>query len=83
MKQAEQAALLRAKRSPPRPGSARSPTTTDQSECHSCCATLSFFSSSRSLPRCSFGGIAAGATELREILFFIFLVLFIVSLVAG
>ena len=30
-----------------------------------------------------FGGIAAGATEIAKILFFIFLVLFIVSLVAG
>lgn len=30
-----------------------------------------------------FGGIAAGATEIAKILFFIFLVLFVVSLVAG
>jgi uncharacterized membrane protein YtjA (UPF0391 family) len=30
-----------------------------------------------------FGGIAAGATEIAKILFFIFLELFIVSLVAG
>jgi len=30
-----------------------------------------------------FGGIAAGATEIARILFFIFLILFIVSLVAG
>jgi uncharacterized membrane protein YtjA (UPF0391 family) len=30
-----------------------------------------------------FGGIAAGATEIAKILFFIFIVLFIVSLVAG
>jgi uncharacterized membrane protein YtjA (UPF0391 family) len=30
-----------------------------------------------------FGGIAAGATEIAKILFFIFVVLFIVSLVAG
>lgn len=30
-----------------------------------------------------FGGIAAGATEIAKILFFIFLILFIVSLVAG
>jgi uncharacterized membrane protein YtjA (UPF0391 family) len=30
-----------------------------------------------------FGGIAAGATEIGKILFFIFLVLFVVSLVAG
>ncbi|MCC7326148.1 MAG: DUF1328 domain-containing protein [Burkholderiales bacterium] len=30
-----------------------------------------------------FGGIAAGATEIAKILFFIFLVLFIVSLIAG
>jgi len=30
-----------------------------------------------------FGGIAAGATEIAKILFFIFQVLFIVSLVAG
>ena len=30
-----------------------------------------------------FGGIAAGATEIAKILFFIFLVLFIVSLLAG
>jgi uncharacterized membrane protein YtjA (UPF0391 family) len=30
-----------------------------------------------------FGGIAAGATEIAKILFFVFLVLFIVSLVAG
>ncbi len=30
-----------------------------------------------------FGGIAAGATEIAKVLFFIFLVLFIVSLVAG
>lgn len=30
-----------------------------------------------------FGGIAAGATEIAKILFFVFLVLFVVSLVAG
>jgi len=30
-----------------------------------------------------FGGIAAGAVEIAKILFFIFIVLFIVSLVAG
>ncbi|MEO8346232.1 MAG: DUF1328 domain-containing protein [Betaproteobacteria bacterium] len=30
-----------------------------------------------------FGGIAAGAVEIAKVLFFIFLVLFIVSLVAG
>ena len=30
-----------------------------------------------------FGGIAAGATEIAKVLFFIFVVLFIVSLVAG
>jgi uncharacterized membrane protein YtjA (UPF0391 family) len=30
-----------------------------------------------------FGGIAAGATEIAKVLFFIFLILFIVSLVAG
>ena len=30
-----------------------------------------------------FGGIAAGATEIAKVLFFIFLVLFVVSLVAG
>ena len=30
-----------------------------------------------------FGGIAAGAIEIAKILFFIFLVLFVVSLVAG
>ena len=30
-----------------------------------------------------FGGIAAGATEIAKVLFFVFLVLFIVSLVAG
>jgi uncharacterized membrane protein YtjA (UPF0391 family) len=30
-----------------------------------------------------FGGIAAGATEIAKILFFVFIVLFIVSLVAG
>lgn len=30
-----------------------------------------------------FGGIAAGATEIAKILFFVFLILFIVSLVAG
>lgn len=30
-----------------------------------------------------FGGIAAGAAEIAKILFFIFLVLFMVSLVAG
>jgi uncharacterized membrane protein YtjA (UPF0391 family) len=30
-----------------------------------------------------FGGIAAGAVEIAKILFFIFLVLFVVSLVAG
>ena len=30
-----------------------------------------------------FGGIAAGAVEIAKILFFVFLVLFIVSLVAG
>lgn len=30
-----------------------------------------------------FGGIAAGATEIAKILFFIFIVLFVVSLVAG
>ncbi|MEO6564828.1 MAG: DUF1328 domain-containing protein [Casimicrobiaceae bacterium] len=30
-----------------------------------------------------FGGIAAGATEIAKILFFVFVVLFIVSLVAG
>lgn len=30
-----------------------------------------------------FGGIAAGAVEIAKILFFIFLVLFIVSLVVG
>jgi len=30
-----------------------------------------------------FGGIAAGATEIARILFFVFLVLFVVSLVAG
>jgi len=30
-----------------------------------------------------FGGIAAGATEIATILFFVFLVLFVVSLVAG
>jgi uncharacterized membrane protein YtjA (UPF0391 family) len=30
-----------------------------------------------------FGGIAAGAAEIGKLLFFIFLVLFIVSLVAG
>ncbi len=30
-----------------------------------------------------FGGIAAGATEIAKILFFIFVILFIVSLVAG
>jgi uncharacterized membrane protein YtjA (UPF0391 family) len=30
-----------------------------------------------------FGGIAAGAVEIAQILFFIFLVLFVVSLVAG
>ena len=30
-----------------------------------------------------FGGIAAGATEIANILFFVFVVLFVVSLVAG
>ena len=30
-----------------------------------------------------FGGIAAGATEIAKILFFVFLVLFVISLVAG
>jgi uncharacterized membrane protein YtjA (UPF0391 family) len=30
-----------------------------------------------------FGGIAAGAAEIAKILFFVFLVLFIVSLIAG
>jgi uncharacterized membrane protein YtjA (UPF0391 family) len=30
-----------------------------------------------------FGGIAAGAVEIAKVLFFIFLVLFVVSLVAG
>ncbi|HWZ73698.1 MAG TPA: DUF1328 domain-containing protein [Casimicrobiaceae bacterium] len=30
-----------------------------------------------------FGGIAVGAVEIAKILFFIFLVLFVVSLVAG
>ena len=30
-----------------------------------------------------FGGIAAGATEIAKILFFIFLIVFIVSLVMG
>jgi uncharacterized membrane protein YtjA (UPF0391 family) len=30
-----------------------------------------------------FGGIAAGATEIAKILFFVFIVLFVVSLVAG
>ena len=30
-----------------------------------------------------FGGIAAGAAEIGRVLFFVFLVLFIVSLVAG
>ena len=30
-----------------------------------------------------FGGIAAGAAEIAQVLFFIFLVLFIVSLVVG
>lgn len=30
-----------------------------------------------------FGGIAAGATEIAKILFFVFLVLFVVSLLAG
>ena len=30
-----------------------------------------------------FGGIAAGATEIAKVLFFIFVVLFVVSLVVG
>jgi uncharacterized membrane protein YtjA (UPF0391 family) len=30
-----------------------------------------------------FGGIAAGASQIAQVLFFIFLVLFVVSLVAG
>ncbi|MGA2548534.1 MAG: DUF1328 domain-containing protein [Burkholderiaceae bacterium] len=30
-----------------------------------------------------FGGIAAGAVEIAKVLFFIFLVLFLVSLIAG
>ena len=30
-----------------------------------------------------FGGIAAGAVEIARILFFIFLVLFVISLIAG
>jgi uncharacterized membrane protein YtjA (UPF0391 family) len=30
-----------------------------------------------------FGGIAAGAVEIAQVLFFIFLVLFVVSLIAG
>ncbi|MEO8755870.1 MAG: DUF1328 domain-containing protein [Casimicrobiaceae bacterium] len=30
-----------------------------------------------------FGGIAAGAVDIAKILFFVFLVLFVVSLVAG
>lgn len=30
-----------------------------------------------------FGGIAAGATEIAKILFFVFVVLFVVSLLAG
>jgi uncharacterized membrane protein YtjA (UPF0391 family) len=30
-----------------------------------------------------FGGIAAGATEIAKILFFVFVVLFVISLVAG
>ena len=30
-----------------------------------------------------FGGIAAGAVEIAKVLFFIFLVLFVVSLIAG
>ena len=30
-----------------------------------------------------FGGIAAGATEIARILFFVFLVLFVVSLLTG
>jgi uncharacterized membrane protein YtjA (UPF0391 family) len=30
-----------------------------------------------------FGGIAAGAVEIAKILFFIFLVLFVITLVAG
>jgi len=30
-----------------------------------------------------FGGIAAGATEIAKVLFFIFVVLFVISLVAG
>jgi uncharacterized membrane protein YtjA (UPF0391 family) len=30
-----------------------------------------------------FGGIAAGATEIAKILFFVFVVLFVASLIAG
>ena len=30
-----------------------------------------------------FGGIAAGATEIAKILFFVFLILFVVSTLAG
>lgn len=30
-----------------------------------------------------FGGIAAGATEIAKVLFFVFLILFVVSLVFG
>jgi uncharacterized membrane protein YtjA (UPF0391 family) len=30
-----------------------------------------------------FGGIAAGAVEIAQVLFFVFLVLFLVSLIAG
>lgn len=31
----------------------------------------------------SFGGIAGGAMEIAKILFFVFLILFVISLVAG
>ncbi len=30
-----------------------------------------------------FGGVAAGATEIAKMLFFVFLILFVVSLIAG
>lgn len=44
---------------------------------------LSFFVLALVAAIFGFGGIAAGATEIAQILFFLFLVLFVISLITG
>ena len=93
MKQAEQAALLRAKEAP----AVKQPSLRGQRNARRIVALIDnrrregtmlryaaiFFVIALAAALFGFTGIAAGAAEIAKILFFVFIVLFVVSLVAG